>query len=95
MPVNEFDEYLFEKRQKLKTKQQTKFFTNKRKNLKFGEVLINVDFKGKKFASQKFELGKDIRIIILYPVPISLWPSLGKENRYFYASHPYTNDRWS
>ena len=37
---------------------------------------------------------KDIRIIILYAVPISLWPTLGKENRYFYTRHPNTNDRW-
>ena len=33
------------------------------------------------------------RIIILYAVPISLWPTLGKENRYFYTRHPNTNDR--
>ena len=63
MPVNELDEYLFEKRQKLKThnftKRQTKFFTNIRNSLKFGEVLINVDFKGKHFASKKFELRND------------------------------------
>ena len=49
MPVDEFVEYLFEKLRKLKThnfiaKQQTKFFTDRRKNLKFGEVLINGDF---------------------------------------------------
>ena len=61
MPVKEFDEYLFEKRQKLKThnfiaKRQTKFFTIKKKNLKFGEVLINVDFKGKNFASKKIRV---------------------------------------
>ena len=33
---------------------------------------------------------KDIRIIIVYSVPISLWPTLGKENRYFYTRHPNT-----
>ena len=62
MPVNEFDEYLFEKRQKLKThnfiaKRPTKFFTNKRNSLKFGEVLINIDFKGKHFASKNLSYG--------------------------------------
>ena len=36
-------------------------------------------------------LYKDIRIIIVYSVPISLWPTLGKENRYFYTRHPNTN----
>ena len=35
---------------------------------------------------------KDIRMIIVYAVPISLWPLLGKENRYFYTRHPNTND---
>ena len=25
-------------------------------------------------------------------VPISLWPMLGKENRYFYTKHPNNND---
>ena len=33
-------------------------------------------------------------MIILYAVPISLWPKLGKENRDFYSRHPYNNDRW-
>ena len=33
-------------------------------------------------------------MIILYVVPISLWPILGKENRYFYTSHSNNNDRW-
>ena len=33
-------------------------------------------------------------MIILYAVPISLWPMLGKENRYFYTRHPNNNDRW-
>ena len=28
---------------------------------------------------------QDKRIIILYTMPISLWPILGKENRYFYT----------
>ena len=49
MPVHKFVEYIFERLLKLKTQnfigeQQTKFFTNKRTNLKFGEVLINGDF---------------------------------------------------
>ena len=48
MPVHKFVEYIFERLLKLKTQnfigeQQTKFFTNKRTNLKFGEVLINGD----------------------------------------------------
>ena len=33
-------------------------------------------------------------MIILYAVPISLWPTLSKENRYFYTRHPNNNDRW-
>ena len=33
-------------------------------------------------------------MIILYALPISLWPKLGKENRYFYIRHPNNNDRW-
>ena len=36
---------------------------------------------------------KDKRMIILYAVPISLRPMLGKENRYFYTNHPNNNDR--
>ena len=33
-------------------------------------------------------------MIILYVVPISLWPMLGKENRYFYTRHSNNDDRW-
>ena len=33
-------------------------------------------------------------MIILYAVPISLWPMMGKENQYFYTGHPKNNDRW-
>ena len=36
---------------------------------------------------------KDKRMIILYAVPISLWPMLGKENQYFYTRHSHNNDR--
>ena len=32
-------------------------------------------------------------MIILYAVPISLLPKLGKENRYFYTRHLNNNDR--
>ena len=35
-----------------------------------------------RFTKLPTMLCKDIRIIILYVVPISLWPTLGKENRY-------------
>ena len=31
-------------------------------------------------------------MIILYAVPISPWPMLGKENRYFYTRHYINND---
>ena len=44
---------------------------------------------------QKSILSKDKRMIILYAVPISLWPMLGKENRYFYTRYPKYNDHWS
>ena len=37
---------------------------------------------------------KDKRMLILYSVPISLWPTLGKENRYLYTRHPNNNYRW-
>jgi hypothetical protein len=37
---------------------------------------------------------KDKRTIILNAVPISLWPMLGKENRYIYTRHSNNNDRW-
>ena len=30
-------------------------------------------------------------MIILYAVPFSLWPMLGKENQYFYSRHPNNN----
>ena len=33
-------------------------------------------------------------MIIIYALPISFWPTLGKENRYFYTRHPNNNDRW-
>ena len=33
-------------------------------------------------------------MLILYVVPISLWPMLGKEIWYFYTRHPKNNDRW-
>ena len=35
---------------------------------------------------------KDKRMIILYAVPISRWPTLGKENLYFYTRQPNNND---
>ena len=39
-------------------------------------------------------LFKDKSKIILYAVPISFWPMLGKENnRYFYTRHSNKNDR--
>ena len=37
---------------------------------------------------------KDKRMIIVYALSISLWPKLGKENRYFYTRHSNNNDRW-
>ena len=33
---------------------------------------------------------KDKRMIILYAIPISLRPTLGKENRYFYTGYSLT-----
>ena len=39
-----------------------------------------------------YHITKDKRMIILYAVPISLWPTLGKENCYFYTRHPNNND---
>lgn len=49
LPNDEFVRYLFSKLLKLKThhyisKKQTKYFTDKRNNLKPGEVLVNMDF---------------------------------------------------
>ena len=35
---------------------------------------------------------KDKSMIILNAVPISLWPMLGKENKYFYTKHSNNND---
>ena len=37
---------------------------------------------------------KDKRMIILYAVPISLKPMLGKENRFIYTRLSNNNDRW-
>ena len=34
-------------------------------------------------------------MIILYAVPISLWPMLCKENLHFYNRHSNNNERWS
>ena len=50
-------------------------------------ILIN-------WYGQSFTLHKNKRMIILYAVPISLWPMLGKENQYFFFRHPHNNDRW-
>ena len=38
-----------------------------------------------------FLLRKDKRMIILHAVPISIWPMLGKENRYFHTRHSNSN----
>ena len=64
---------------------------NKNERIASGNLAINplkntLNMKSiemKKRARKKSILYKDIRIIILYAVPISLWPTLGKENRYF------------
>ena len=45
------------------------------------------------FQRLKLMQTEDNKMIILYAVPISLWPMLGKENRYFYTRHSYNNDR--
>ena len=44
-------------------------------------------------AKNKLGIIKDKRTIILYAVPISLWPMLGKENWYSYTMHSNNNDR--
>ena len=44
--------------------------------------------------SQMLAQYNDKRMIILYAVPISLWPLLGKENLYFYTRHPNNNEGW-
>ena len=59
-------------------------------------VIPHADWKKIRFLglwSRSSLTVKNIRIIILYLVPISLWPTPSKENRYFYTRHPNTNDR--
>ena len=57
----------------------------------FSNISHICSFYNSNFAIVKvyLVLAKDIRIIILYAVPISLWPTLGKENQYFYTRHPF------
>ena len=44
---------------------------------------------------QNAEFTKDKRMIILHAMPISLWPMLGKEKRYFYTRYSDNNDLWN
>ena len=55
------------------------------------ELKLYIKIRG--CVNELFNITKSKRMIILYSVPISLWPMLGKENRYFYTRHPNNNDR--
>ena len=55
---------------------------------------ITLLYKKNAFKTRFLVHIKDKRMIILYAVPISLWPTLDKENRYFYTRDPNNNDRW-
>ena len=43
-------------------------------------------------SKKDFTVPKDKRMTILYAVPISPWPMLGKENSFFYTRHSNNND---